>query len=205
MEAVKRCGMCGASKPLGEFHRRTGASDGRQTRCKTCVRDADSVRPPRDPRVVKAYRERNRGRIRAASVARYRRNAAEARAGALSRYYANRERAARNNRRWRMANRARVALNFKAWAQENPAAVKALRQRRRARKLGAPGWYTAEQLEARVAFYGHRCAYCGGPFEHVDHVVPLSRGGSNWPANLRPACKACNLSKGKKRLSEWLR
>jgi hypothetical protein len=29
-----------------------------------------------------------------------------------------------------------------------------------------------------------------------DHVKPLARGGSNWPANLRPACKSCNSRKG---------
>jgi 5-methylcytosine-specific restriction endonuclease McrA len=27
-------------------------------------------------------------------------------------------------------------------------------------------------------------------------VIPLSVGGTNWPANLRPACRSCNSAKG---------
>lgn len=41
-----------------------------------------------------------------------------------------------------------------------------------------------------------RCVYCGAPATHVDHVVPLSRGGATHPANCVAACAACNLEKG---------
>jgi hypothetical protein len=52
---------------------------------------------------------------------------------------------------------------------------------------------------------GWRCTYCGntsGPFE-CDHVVPISRGGSNDPENLTTACKPCNRSKRAKLVGEW--
>ena len=50
-----------------------------------------------------------------------------------------------------------------------------------------------------------RCSYCGatGVRMTVDHVVPLSRGGGNEPANLVAACRPCNSSKGSKTLEEW--
>lgn len=50
-----------------------------------------------------------------------------------------------------------------------------------------------------------RCSYCGctdGPF-HVDHIIPVSKGGRSNPENLTCACAGCNLSKGGKLLSEW--
>jgi hypothetical protein len=50
------------------------------------------------------------------------------------------------------------------------------------------------------------CGYCGstaGPFD-VDHVVPVSRGGSNDEGNLLTACAQCNRSKGAKTIEEWL-
>lgn len=47
------------------------------------------------------------------------------------------------------------------------------------------------------------CVYCGGPFEHVDHVVSASHGGTDDPDNLVPACTPCNTSKGNKLLAEW--
>jgi hypothetical protein len=39
------------------------------------------------------------------------------------------------------------------------------------------------------------CAYCGGLPTQVDHIVPLSRGGTDDRSNLVPACKGCNMEK----------
>ena len=54
---------------------------------------------------------------------------------------------------------------------------------------------------------GFECQYCGAYGINVslecDHVVPLSKGGSNYISNLKTACKACNRSKSSKLLSEW--
>jgi len=41
-----------------------------------------------------------------------------------------------------------------------------------------------------------KCAYCGAPAEHIDHVIPRSQGGTDDPRNLVPACAKCNLTKG---------
>ena len=51
---------------------------------------------------------------------------------------------------------------------------------------------------------GHACTYCGSDKQlEGDHIVPLSRGGSNAFANLATACRPCNVSKGSKTLKEW--
>lgn len=51
------------------------------------------------------------------------------------------------------------------------------------------------------------CAYCGVKLaKHtatIDHIIPLSRGGTDFKWNLVWCCKRCNLSKGSKLLSEW--
>jgi len=52
---------------------------------------------------------------------------------------------------------------------------------------------------------GYVCAYCDntdGPW-CVDHIVPLSRGGSNGHHNLTMCCIPCNSSKSDRLLSEW--
>lgn len=54
------------------------------------------------------------------------------------------------------------------------------------------------------------CQYCGadersGDIDfHCDHVIPLSRGGSNAIENLATSCAPCNLSKGARTPAEWL-
>lgn len=51
--------------------------------------------------------------------------------------------------------------------------------------------------------YGTKCVYCGTmDADTIDHVIPLSRGGTNELSNLRPACRQCNMAKGDRLPSE---
>lgn len=49
-----------------------------------------------------------------------------------------------------------------------------------------------------------RCRYCGKYIEngHIDHVIPLSKGGTDTADNLVWSCSGCNLSKGDN-LPDW--
>jgi len=46
----------------------------------------------------------------------------------------------------------------------------------------------------------HRCRWCGATATdarlHVDHIVPLSRGGMTEERNLQVLCEQCNIGKG---------
>ena len=69
--------------------------------------------------------------------------------------------------------------------------------RRRALHFGYEGeHFTLEEWLALLEFYGHRCLACGNRENiTVDHVVPLSLGGSNTIHNIQPLCERCNLLK----------
>lgn len=45
---------------------------------------------------------------------------------------------------------------------------------------------------------GHRCKYCGGHADTVDHIIPKALGGTDALDNLTAACGPCNYSKGDK-------
>ena len=49
---------------------------------------------------------------------------------------------------------------------------------------------------------GHRCQYCGGQAENIDHVVPRSRGGGHTWENVVAACRRCNSAKEDRLLEE---
>ena len=128
---------------------------------------------------------------------------------AATRFGTPEERLERKRARWRENNRNRADYQ-KEWARKNRASRReSLRKWQRsekgrawlainqAKRRGAPGKASRTQLLARIDYYGGCCYLCReAPWEHVDHVIPLARGGTNWPANLRPACASCNLSKG---------
>ena len=48
----------------------------------------------------------------------------------------------------------------------------------------------------------HRCAYCGGGADTVDHVLPRSRGGRHEWSNVVAACVRCNHRKADRLLHE---
>jgi 5-methylcytosine-specific restriction endonuclease McrA len=62
----------------------------------------------------------------------------------------------------------------------------------------------AAPLTRRAVFErdGHRCAYCTGRAETLDHVVPRSRGGAHSWANVVAACSRCNHRKADRLLAE---
>lgn len=50
---------------------------------------------------------------------------------------------------------------------------------------------------------GFKCQICGfgqkdGVKLHVDHIIPVSKGGRTVPSNLRTLCEACNMGKSAK-------
>lgn len=78
--------------------------------------------------------------------------------------------------------------------------------KRRTMKKDAPGSFSGRDIEKMLIGQNYKCWYCGSSIKggyHVDHWIPLSKGGSNDPGNLRIACKKCNLSKGAKMPHEW--
>lgn len=48
------------------------------------------------------------------------------------------------------------------------------------------------------------CAYCGAVGEHMDHILPRSRGGSDNDENLTPSCARCNGAKRDMTPEEWM-
>ncbi|QBP33254.1 HNH endonuclease [Gordonia phage BrutonGaster] len=94
------------------------------------------------------------------------------------------------------------------WRQKNRDKVREKIRRRQARKreLDVRAVADRDLLRLRNRQLG-RCFYCDDRLaagqEHVDHVVPMSRGGRHSIGNLVIACAGCNCSKSDWFLYEW--
>lgn len=72
--------------------------------------------------------------------------------------------------------------------------------KRRAAKLGCVDHYTVADVDRILMLQGQRCPECCADISdrssrHIDHIMPLSKGGSNGPENIQILCKPCNLQK----------
>lgn len=115
-----------------------------------------------------------------------------------------RDRATEYNRRHELRNQEATRQRKNGWYRANPLVRNSQRQRRRAAEREAEGHHTARDLRFILALQRCRCAYCNARDDlHVDHILPLSRGGSNWPWNLQWLCASHNTSKGNRTDAEY--
>jgi len=109
-------------------------------------------------------------------------------------------------KKWREENPERYAKNNKAWRAANPdkaaAIVRAGWINRRARERNVGKISAADVKKVRATAV---CAHCGQshPKMEIDHIVALSRGGSNHLSNLQLLCRPCNRSKWAKDQVAW--
>jgi 5-methylcytosine-specific restriction endonuclease McrA len=88
------------------------------------------------------------------------------------------------------------------YIKRNPEFHRAKEKRRRARLKGA-SLYRVTKLDL-AKILRNPCFYCGSTIRMtIDHVIPLSRGGSHSIGNLVAACKACNSQKRQRFVTEW--
>ena len=66
-------------------------------------------------------------------------------------------------------------------------------------KRMAEGSHTFGEWELLKKQYGYTCPVCNKKEPEIklteDHIIPLSKGGSNYIENIQPLCKLCNCRK----------
>ena len=198
---TKTCSKCGIEKALDLFY--SNGPGKTRSYCKECIKSLRRDRRAADPVAARRRDAKRRN-------PEYNRAAAIRTAGWRE---ANPEKVKELNESNRMVpgNAELARVRQQAWHKANPEKSKINGQISKAnhedRTLSAtiPGEVPVA-LDLKMILLGHKnlCYVCGDPWEHWDHVTPVSRGGLHHRSNLRPMCAPCNLSKGAKTLKEWL-
>jgi 5-methylcytosine-specific restriction endonuclease McrA len=232
---MQACRKCGEEKPhTDEFYHRADDGRGKkllQRICRVCRNAANREYQNRrwvedHDRLLernRAYVQRNADRVREWEASRpdrsaYNREHKQKRREELTAT----DKAAINEKlkAWKRANPEKVREHWERtyqknrerrlayvldWARRNPEKRIAIRDRRRAREVGAEGSYTADDVRELLRTQGRVCRYCQSKLTifHVDHFIPLARGGSNWPSNLVLSCPPCNYSKSDRMPWVW--
>lgn len=167
---TKRCGQCALVKPSSEFNkRRKHGTDPYAGYCRECSRDRYALWVAKNRAHKLAYskvlRQKNIEQYRLYDKERWSKPEVKKRTRALVR-----------------ANRHRYSSYGHAY---------------RAKKNSANGRYTIEDVKRLLQAQRAKCAACKKKLlrVHIDHIRPISKGGSNWPHNIQLLCPFCNLSK----------
>lgn len=179
MDAKGRCGT------VAGIHAHYRRNESLCPECSLANLEAGRAYHRENPDYYKENYARNAGELRERSR-KYREDNAEECRARFRDYYAK--------------NRESLISKSSEWAKNNRERRRAIDGNRRATIAGAsvPGApLTDFAIRMRFDYFGNTCWMCGsdGPME-ADHVIPISRGGLHVPANIRPACKSCNSSKG---------
>lgn len=201
---MKNCSKCGRDLPLSGFHTHNSTRDKLKPNCKQCQKEYRA-----------AWYQKNRERLIAYSKdfvsdhpeeqKAYSRNYAERNKFAIrerGKKYRNgpqREKLLTYKRNHYLANKDSRLIQTRLYAESHPEYGRSKHHRRRAQRFGVSGDFTARSVIEKFAFFGWRCYLCGmaGTIHtlEVDHRKPMSRGGTNWIANIAPACSGCNQKK----------
>lgn len=226
---TKVCSKCKRELPATAeyFYKHIRMKDGLSRLCKPCHNQNVSEYRSRNPDKVKKWNEaRDSQKHREYMRQRYQqkkdyiiskikewqeKNPDKVQQYKTKHYSQNRERyneASRQKYRNNPEHRAIHYMRTRRWQKNNPEATSLIRRRRYARATGAEGTYTTEDIYQLHEQQQERCGYCGITLHddwEIDHIMPLSKGGTNYPDNLILACVPCNRSKNDKVLDEWIK
>lgn len=179
-DGLRICKKCQEPKPLTDFHKDKGNPDGYRAQCKPCRNGYMSGYYLANQDARKAYERHRRTNqpehMRALDMARYERH-----------------------------KEKRILL-----ASDNV-------RLRRARQAGVESDPKLTVLALR-SIDGDYCCYCGVEMTFVrgrrgegiasnratlEHILPISRGGTHTFDNAAIACHRCNTSKNRKTVAEW--
>ena len=164
---LKICIKCRESKELNLFIVNKHSKDGRHSMCKQCF---------------KIYNKQ-----------RYEVKKAQINEQALNYYRQNKDK----RKEYKIKNKEIIKNKARIYVQKNMDYFIFKCANRRALKRNAtPSWMTKDQLQSiRKLYKDAKNKEIQTGFKwHVDHIIPLSKGGSNTPSNMRIRSKSANSS-----------
>jgi len=87
-------------------------------------------------------------------------------------------------------------IYHKRYCKNHPDIIAHLKARRYAKEKNAEGSHTLQEWNDLKDSCGNMCVFCGSDEKLTkDHIIPLSKGGSDYIENIQPLCKSCNSKK----------
>ncbi len=200
---TKVCSRCAKRKRVTSFYGDKTKKSGLSYYCKKCHNEASrkngkkwyASNKERKLEVGKLWEANNKEK-RKAIKKRWRENAD------------NKEREKEYRRKFYRDNRDRLLRGSREWSKANPENNRKRTHKKRAIKKGALGWMPPYPEGILFGQQVGLCLYCSADLEqsgwHMEHKIPLSRGGRHDWNNVCLSCPGCNQTKHTKTAEEFM-
>lgn len=174
---MKVCKICGEEKPLDDYHKARDNRDGKDSRCKACVKIG-----------LAKWKKENREHVKQRDKD-YRKEHKEDRTEYNKQWHKDHP---GHKLEWERENR-----------KKNPERYRNKTRRRRAKLAECETFYILPKELTRL--YNSPCVTCGTTEGiTMDHIVPVAKRGRHSIGNLQPMCGSCNSSKGDTLMVEFV-
>jgi 5-methylcytosine-specific restriction endonuclease McrA len=217
MEQGKTCTKCGEWKIFERFSKNKGNKDGFLYQCKECEKRYLQKNKERIKERDKQYRQKNKEQIIERRKKHYQKNAEQIKEQTKQYREDNKERIKEYKKQYWQDNNER----FKKYRQNNIKRIKEYHKKyyKNNYDIFYQGVVKRRSYKHKVNFKPFErqqilerdkwaCQSCGikvhdrrkGDWNtpdkaHIDHIIPISKGGNSEPNNLQILCRTCNLSK----------
>lgn len=206
----KVCKKCYEWKLYIDYPKGKTCKDGHEGTCKKCVSERRKQYSKDNKEKIaeyqKRYRKENKEKI-ADQTRQWHEENKERTIERMRRWREkNKEKVVEYGREWREQNKSHISQKTKLWKRENKDKVYASILKRRSNKNFVK--FTPVQRTELLERDNWSCQCCGKKVHddnkndenkaHIDHIIPISKGGDSTPENLRVLCRTCNLSKRNK-------
>jgi 5-methylcytosine-specific restriction endonuclease McrA len=216
------CITCNTEKPVEDYHT-TGLNKTRKKTCKVCINTARRESRKQNPEKYKLQDQqdyiKNRSTRLVASKTYRENNKEKCDSTRKTHYEANLEKFKEKNTKYYAENRDSILLQAKEYYNNNKEAKAAYKKAYNSTPEGrlriknnrykykaaittsSDGTVTTKALQHLALLQEHACHYCGCPINetesatHLDHFIPISKGGTHSITNVVWSCDTCNLSK----------
>lgn len=182
-ERIKKCTKCRETKSVEQFSKDKSRRDGFQDQCKTCCKDYRQSKKGKQARSRYLKSEKGKRSIQQYNQSEKRKQSA--------RQYGRSEKGRQSQKRFRQSEKGQQSRR-----KDNVI--------RRTNESQSGGFYTPFEWHNLCKFYNFYCLRCNRQFLFekltIDHIKPVSKGGSSFIFNIQPLCNRCNNSKGDKEI-----